>query len=150
MYATTIKPVSITFPRTNSYQDPVEIYENDFVLEKFLQHLLEFTTIKGDWDRNGAVAPSWETIQNAWYFILLTPHHALTYLDPENVYPTPYGTIILDFENSNKLLSIEIGKQNLGYFLEEDNKYIEMKEKEPFSRVGLSTELKQAFKSVFS
>ena len=42
----------------------------------------------------------------------------LYYLDSENIYPTKFGTIIMDWEfSNNNLLSLEIAKKSIGYFM---------------------------------
>mgnify|MGYP005832954487 CR=1 FL=1 len=42
-------------------------------------------------------------------------------LDIENVYPTPYGTLVFDWEkNEDDVFSLEIGADSIGYFIEID------------------------------
>ena len=39
-------------------------------------------------------------------------------LSPESITPTTYGTIVLDFEEEESVISVEIGRTELGYFTE--------------------------------
>lgn len=45
----------------------------------------------------------------------------LEHLDKENIYRTPYGTLVLDWEkDEDNVFSLEIGSSKIGYFVEED------------------------------
>lgn len=60
-----------------------------------------------------------EIIVNALKIIQSLPPSILYYLVPENVYPTKMGTIIMDWEiNQDNILSLEIAKNSIGYFVE--------------------------------
>lgn len=43
-------------------------------------------------------------------------------LDLYNIYPSQHGTIIVDFEIGDNIFSLEIGKEDIGYFVEIDGK----------------------------
>ena len=58
-------------------------------------------------------------IINSLKIIQSLPPSILSYLKPENVYPTKMGTIIMDWEiDENNILSLEIAKKSVGYFVE--------------------------------
>lgn len=79
----------------------------------------EMRMLKPNWDGYGAAVPSEEVIKNAFRFLdTLEANKFLDILDSENIVPTPYGTIDVDFETVNGLVSIEIGKKQLGFFTE--------------------------------
>ncbi len=46
----------------------------------------------------------------------------LEYLDIEDIVPTPYGTITLDFEHDGNLVSVEMGETKIAFFTDFKNK----------------------------
>lgn len=45
----------------------------------------------------------------------------------DDIYPMDYGTLIIEWmKNGRDILSLEIGKSQLGYFIEIDGNYIRM------------------------
>lgn len=68
------------------------------------------------WINSGYKYPLEETYNNVNVFLSSLPDIYLYNLDTENIEPTSYGTFVLDFISNNNKLSIEIGKEKIGYF----------------------------------
>ncbi|MBR1668934.1 MAG: hypothetical protein IJ693_11750 [Bacteroidaceae bacterium] len=82
----------------------------------------EIHMLESNWDGYDAVVPSDKVIKNTFRFLdTLFAFGFSDILDPENVVPTPYGTIDMDFETSNGLVSVEIGANQVGFFTEFSN-----------------------------
>lgn len=79
----------------------------------------EISHLNYNWNGEGAVVPSEQVLKNAFKFldcILILGY--TNYVKPEDIVPTPYGTIDMDFETGQGLVSIEIGKDQIGFFTE--------------------------------
>lgn len=79
----------------------------------------EISHLSYNWNGEGAVVPSERVLKNAFKFldcILILGY--TNYVKPEDIVPTPYGTIDMDFETGQGLVSIEIGKDQIGFFTE--------------------------------
>lgn len=105
-------------------EDAYFVSSNPFVLmtstvTSLKNRVSEIRMLESNWDGYGAIVPSDEVIKNAFRFLdTLSVFGFGEILDPENVVPTPYGTIDMDFETSNGLVSVEIGTNQVGFFTE--------------------------------
>lgn len=73
--------------------------------------------LEHNWDGNGADVPNGQTFFNVLRFLHRMPVDVLEQLNEEDIKLTPYGTVVLDFQNQNKdLISVEIGDTKIGYF----------------------------------
>lgn len=61
-------------------------------------------------------------VSNVRDFLNQIDEDLLEYLDMEDILPTPYGTITLDFEKNNDTISIEIGESKIAFFTDFENK----------------------------
>lgn len=104
----------------------------DDFLEAKNSYLLDFNSIsdiyqtislklKDEFEKNSISADVYKT---SYDLISLLPESILFRLREDNVYPTNYGTVVLDWEddNSNDEFSLEIGNSCFGYFSERDGK----------------------------
>ncbi|WP_236974825.1 hypothetical protein [Membranihabitans maritimus] len=126
------------------HDDPVYAYPTFAIQNK----ILECKELCDNWDGQGAQPPSESTISNALNFIDLLPDSTVAFLDEENIVCTPYGTIVLDFENQDDVFSVEIGNRRLGYFFESAGKIILKVNQEPVNRYKLSNNVVQGFKQL--
>ncbi len=104
-------------------KDGFLLYENTSSLEdKIKKEIESISKYQNNWDGFGAPQISAEVFNNSLNIIDSISPNSLNNLNPENIYPSKYGTIILDwiFENDN-IFSIEIGKNSVGYFYEKGN-----------------------------
>lgn len=76
----------------------------------------QISMLSQDWDGYNAVIPSNEVIKNAYKFIDNAFHNNYSFIEADDVTPTPYGTIVFDFINKRGLVSVEIGKKAIGFF----------------------------------
>lgn len=108
-------------------EDSFVVSSNPFVLmtstiTSLKNRVSEIRMLKSNWDGYDAIAPSEIVVNNAFRFLdTLSVFGFTDILDPENVVPTPYGTIDMDFETSNGLVSVEIGTSQVGFFTEFSN-----------------------------
>lgn len=75
-------------------------------------------------DRNNEYFSSVDAsvVSNVRDFLNQIDEDLLEYLDMEDILPTPYGTITLDFEKNNDTISIEIGESKIAFFTDFENK----------------------------
>lgn len=60
-----------------------------------------------------------EVYNNSYDLIANFPEFILGRIDLDNIYTSQYGTLLIDFEFTNKnIFSLEIGKNSVGYFSE--------------------------------
>lgn len=79
----------------------------------------EISHLEYNWNGEGAVVPSEQVIKNTFKFLdCILTHSYTNYVKPEDIVPTPYGTIDIDFETGQGLVSVEIGKDQIGFFTE--------------------------------
>lgn len=93
-----------------------EVKENENCL---IESIKSISSLSDNWNNFGTSKISSEIIVNSLKIIQSLPPSILNYLKPENVYPTKMGTIIMDWEiDENNILSLEIAKKSVGYFVE--------------------------------
>lgn len=103
----------------SGYEDvDVFAYTRPIVYDALSQRLSELISLSPDWDGYGAVVPDIATYTTAIDFLKKIDQKTLSYLDEDDIVPTPYGTIVLDFANGQNLVSIEIGENKIGFFTE--------------------------------
>jgi len=76
----------------------------------------ELSELKDNWDGYGASAPSIIVLYNLTKFIYYLENNGLIIKYDVDITPTSYGTIDVDINSNNGLVSIEIGTRNIGYF----------------------------------
>jgi predicted enzyme involved in methoxymalonyl-ACP biosynthesis len=100
----------------NSFIEPV--IESSFI-DNMLLKVSEFESLQENWDGHNAKPISKKVIFNANMFLKRLPGYYSDKLNIEDIVPTPYGTIVIDWYNEDEeLLSMEIGKTKIGYFTE--------------------------------
>lgn len=122
---------------SKAYNDPVDLYSS-FDIQNAI---LKFIELENDWDGMGACAPAKSAIYNAFYFIELLPKSVIALIEQDDIICTTYGTIVIDIESQDKILSVEIGDQGLGYFFEASDEVFLKKENQIFNRYYLSDDL---------
>jgi hypothetical protein len=75
--------------------------------------------LKRGWSGPNSTEIDVQVINNSIQLIESIPDFIIELIDErESVTATPYGTIVIDFEKNNKLISVEIGKNKSGFFTE--------------------------------
>ena len=113
------------------------IYCTDISLNenKILSELEEISKLTNDWNKLGSPSINSLIIDNAFLLIKSLPPSILYYLKPENIYPSQFGTIILDWEfDTDNIFSLEIAKKSIGYFVEKDGENHRQVDKIPFDK----------------
>lgn len=88
------------------------IAENTNLLKNKIKLLSHFNDYN-----NAKVSP--EIIHNSLRIINSLPASVTTYLQSDSIYATKLGTIIIDWEiDTENILSLEIAKKSIGYFVE--------------------------------
>jgi hypothetical protein len=100
----------------SNYAMPVVKYS---LIEKMILKISGFKILGPDWDGHNAIPPSKEAILNSIALLKNLPEKYQDTLSIDEIIPTHYGTIILDWYNSKEeLVSLEVGKTKVGYFTE--------------------------------
>lgn len=76
----------------------------------------EIEQLKDNWDNYGAIPPHHIIIKNSFKFLDLLKKIGITNIESNDIYPMPYGSIVIDINNNNGLVSIEIGNNSVGFF----------------------------------
>lgn len=88
---------------------------------KLLGRLEMISNLKPNWDGYEATPPNQLVVVNARKFIQVLDNEDI-YVDEENVYPTTYGSIVIDIVNDNEdCVSIEIGLEEIGWYCDIEN-----------------------------
>jgi hypothetical protein len=135
--------INSNFLKPNLVEELVNYEENDSFLETNNTYLFNFNSISGvyqtislklkeEFEKNNISSDVYKT---SYDLISLLPESILFKLEVDNVYPTNYGTVVLDWEDdkSNDEFSLEIGNDCFGYFSEFDGKDTINVEEVPFS-----------------
>ena len=107
------------------HQHMADSQENDCdsQLRQIKAKLHTIACLDENWDGYDAAVPSEQTIRNSFSFVETAFKEGFTQLDPEDVYPTPYGSVVLDFKTEQTgLVTVEIGQEQIGFFTEFKNK----------------------------
>ncbi len=95
-------------------------------IEQLKGRITAIGLLNDNWDGYGAIRPNIETVHQGNSFLSNLNVAILQYLNSEDIYPTPYGTIVMDFYRSDNRLSIEIGESKIGFFSDfVNNQYVE-------------------------
>jgi hypothetical protein len=86
-------------------------------ISRFLQTKLdEISQLQPNWDGYNAIPPNPIVIKESKAFLEGLPISVLQFLSIEEITPTPYGTIVMDFYNRGNKLSLEFGKTQIGFY----------------------------------
>ena len=95
----------------------------DSQLQQIKAKLHTIACLDENWDGYDATVPSEQTIRNSSKFVESAFNEGFIQLAPEDVYPTPYGSVVLDFKTEQTgLVTVEIGQEQIGFFTEFKNK----------------------------
>ncbi len=101
--------------RNKFFLNKMIIDNNKFLKDK----IKSISYLDNNWNNSGTPKINSEVIINSSRIINGLSASVLAYLSPENIYPTKMGTIIMDWEvDSDNILSLEIAKKSVGYFIE--------------------------------
>ena len=107
------------------HQQMTDSYENDCdsQLQQIKAKMHTIACLDENWDGYDVTVPSEQTIRNSFKFVESAFKEGFTQLDPEDVYPTPYGSIVVEFKTRQTgLVTVEIGQEQIGFFINFKNK----------------------------
>lgn len=106
----------------------VNLVKDNFMtskIQELKQRINEIRALDENWDGYGACRMPKLVINNTYRFIdTLYENLSEISIDPDNITPTPYGSIEIDLESQKGLVSLEIGQNGIGFFtkyIKEDN-----------------------------
>lgn len=104
----------------NSYPDtPVAAKKQDIdqVLPNDIKGRLEkIARLHNNWDGYGAASVSRQVVKNATTFLRTLQKGGLKLPASDDIYVTPYGSVVIELFNNYGLVSLEIGDHQVGYF----------------------------------
>ena len=127
------------------YSKPVE-FDRSISLENRIK---SFYSLSKNWDGYGATVPEKNVINNSVYFIKSLPDSLLTDVEMESIVPTPYGSIVIDFENNQDIISVEIGENKIGFFTDFKSSENLSSNGILFNQETLPRELTEAFQKLY-
>lgn len=78
----------------------------------------ELSRLENNWDGYGAVSPDRNVIKNSFRFLDVLAKEGIVDIEPDDIYPMPYGSVVIELVRKEGLISIEVGKHKLGFFTE--------------------------------
>lgn len=93
-----------------------ELYSVPVIYDSFKEKLAKIHLLPDNWDGYGAVSPDFVVYSNACCFLEKLDNKIMKFLEEDNILSTPYGTITFDFYVNDDLISVEIGKIQIGFF----------------------------------
>lgn len=131
------------FLKPSLVEEVINYEESESLLETKSTYLFEFKGIssvyrtislklKEEFEKGSISSDVYKTSYN---LISYLPESILFKLESDNVYPTNYGTVVLDWQDDKSLdeFSLEIGNSCFGYFSELDGKDVINVEEVSFS-----------------
>jgi hypothetical protein len=104
----------------NSYPDtPVAVDEEnlkDPLPKEIRIRLQHISRLPENWDGYGASSATRNVIKNASKFFRTLQQEGIKMPQTDDIYPTPYGTVVIELYNQYGLVSLEISDQKVGYF----------------------------------
>ncbi len=81
-----------------------------------LMRMEEISRLRTNWDGDGAVTPNADAVRNARKLIIQLDEKDADKLLGGDVYASPYGSVVMDFETERGMVSVEIGDRSMGFF----------------------------------
>ncbi len=152
-----IKPISqqVVTIKSNEYieKEDFELYSpiKFEILSILVNQVDKYCDFNEDqWEHSGYKMPGVSTFSNVKGFLCTLPEKYLFYLSPDDIEPTPYGTFVLEFNYNDKVISLEIGKDKIGYYTKNINLIKPQSEGIDFDSNSLPQEILDAFDGMLS
>lgn len=78
--------------------------------------ITEISRLTDNWDGNEATAPEIQVIKNSYKMIDALFKIGVDRIDSDDIYPMPYGSVVIEINNKKGLVSVEVGRQSIGFF----------------------------------
>jgi hypothetical protein len=128
-----------------AYAIPIKINPEIDLLKK----LSTISNLEENWDGYNGAAFDFSVIHNSLAFLKNLPENVISDIKTDDLTPTPYGTLVFDFNNNDDLVSVEIGENQIGFYTDfrtSDNFNLDRKS---FNQDALPFELIDAFKKLY-
>lgn len=112
--------------------------------DRYTDRLNILAGLSYNWDGYGASAIDMSVHSNTKDFLSILDNIFFDYLNEEDIYCTPYGTIVLDFVKDREIVSVEVGERQIGFFTDFSVKENAKSEGEDFFNKKISTRLKES------
>lgn len=143
--ATPIYPANTNIISNQALKQPSAIqFSQPLSYKKFQQRLAKIYCLENNWDGKNACALDLLVYSNTNEFLSKIDCKILDFLNEQSILPTPYGTMTLDFEKNNNLVSIEIGENQIGFFTDFQTEENSSADNIDFPRNKIPEVLKQA------
>ena len=113
----TVKP---RIEMISNFKATTVLTSQDFALprlgKELSTRLRTIAALQDNWDGYGASAISAAIIRNARTFLRTLQGKGIEIADPTSIYPTPYGTVVIEVNNDRGLVSMEIDRHRVGFF----------------------------------
>ena len=93
-------------------------------MTKIYKRIAEINELRDNWDGYGAATISPRIIDTILQFLQVLPAKYAMKLDEDSLTPTPYGTLVVNWEVDRDIISLEIGEESAAYFSEIKAYYI--------------------------
>lgn len=90
----------------------------NYLLNELSDYVKKFGNLPINWAGEGTEAVSGIVINNVLNFLTQIGEDYLGHLCQHSIVPTPYGTVNLDWQNSNGSVSVEVGKSRMAFVAE--------------------------------
>ena len=105
----------------HSNMDKSILYSEPIQYDAHYQKLSKIYYLPKNWDGYNASVISRTVFDNSCAFLQKIDNSIENLLSEDDIVPTPYGTIVMDFIKDENLVSVEIGEDTIGFFTEFKN-----------------------------
>jgi hypothetical protein len=120
------------------------------ILNALLTKVEMLIQLPNNWDGYGAIPPNKLIDKQLSGFILQLPERLLQYTTSDEMYATPHGTVVLEFQKGENELIIEFGEREYGFFTDfKQGKNVKIKRTMYKQNHPISNELAEAINSFY-
>lgn len=76
----------------------------------------EISQLADNWDGNEAAAPEIQVIKNSFKLVDALFRIGVDRIDSDDIYPMPYGSLVIEINSKKGMVSVEVGKHSIGFF----------------------------------
>jgi hypothetical protein len=120
------------------------------ILDALLNKVAMLIQLKNNWDGYGAIPPNELTNKQVKNFLPQFPERLLQYTTTDDMYATPHGTVVLEFQKEENELIIEFGEYEYGFFTDlKHGKNVKIKRTMYKQNSPIANELAEAINSFY-
>ena len=120
------------------------------ILDALLNKVAMLIQLPNNWDGYGAIPPNELINKQLSGFVSQLPERLLQYTTAAEMYATPHGTVVLEFQKGENELTIEFGEREYGFFTDfKQSKNVKIKRTMYKQNHLISNELAEAINSFY-